>query len=193
MAAAYVMMFYTPLVWATGNYLVIRQEPRPADAIAIFSGNGESSYINSGYQRRARDAAQYYKAGYAPMLVISSGIQQTFAEVEIIRALLLSQGVPLTAMHIVPEYPASTYQNVEVVSEVLKQRGFKSILFVTAPYHSRRASMIWRKVAPDIKVTTVPVIDTPPASPQWRASVDQIEVIAYEYLAIAYNRLKGWL
>jgi hypothetical protein len=47
-------------------------------------------------------------------------------------------------------------------------------------------------VAPDVRVTTVPVVDTPPATVQWGASLDQIKAIAYEYLAILYNRAKGW-
>lgn len=96
-------------------------------------------------------------------------------------------------MHIVTRYPATTRENVEIVDDVLKQRGLKSILFITAPYHSRRASMIWSKVAPDLRVTTVPVVDTPPESPQWNANVDQIKAVAYEYLAVVHNRAKGWL
>lgn len=193
LAAVYLLVFHTPVVWAAGEWLTIRQSPRPADAIVVFSGNGESTYVNPGYQRRAQDAARYYKAGYAPMLVISSGIAQTFAEVEIIRALLLSQGVPTEAIAIVSTYPRTTYENVQVVHEVLRTRGARSILFITAPYHSRRASMIWKKLAPELEVATVPVVDTPPAEPQWSASVDEITAIGYEYAAIVYNRAKGWL
>jgi len=193
LVGAYVLLFYTPAAWLAGSYLTIREAPTRADAIVVFSGNGESTYINDGYQRRARDAAQYYKAGYAPLVVLSSGIQQTFDEVEIIKALLLSQGVPASAMHIIPKYPATTYENVQIVNEFLRQRNARSILFITAPYHSRRASMVWEKVAPDVKVITVPVVDTPRQTPQWRATVDQMNVISYEYLAIAYNRWKGWL
>jgi hypothetical protein len=48
-------------------------------------------------------------------------------------------------------------------------------------------------VAPDVQVTTVPVVDTPPGDPQWSADLDQIKAIGYEYLAIVYNRAKGWL
>ena len=125
--------------------------------------------------------------------MISSGIAQTFAEVRIIEALLLSQSVPPDAIHIVTRYPTSTYENVEIVDHELQERGITSILFITAPYHARRASMIWKKVAPDILVTTVPVVDTPPATPQWSTNLDQIRAIAYEYLAIVYNRWKGWL
>jgi glycosyltransferase involved in cell wall biosynthesis/uncharacterized SAM-binding protein YcdF (DUF218 family) len=193
MAFLYILVFHTPLVWFAGDVLTMRQQPVHADAIVVFSGNGESSYINTSYQRRAVDAARYYKAGYAPLLVISSGIEQTFAEVAIIRALLVSEGVPSSAMYIVPKYPVTTRQNVEIVNDVLKGRGARSVLFITAPYHSRRASMIWKKVAPEVTVTTVPVIDTPPATPRWDASLDDIKAISYEYLAIAYNRAKGWL
>jgi uncharacterized SAM-binding protein YcdF (DUF218 family) len=96
-------------------------------------------------------------------------------------------------MHIVDTYPTSTYQNVQIVNDALKARRIDSILLVTAPYHSRRATMIWHRVAPDVRVTTVPVIDTPPSSPRWSATVDDIEAIGYEYVAIAYNWAKGRL
>ncbi len=189
----YLLLFHSPLAWFVGRQLAVQQPPRQADAIVVFSGNGESTYINSGYQRRARDAARYYQAGYAPLLIISSGIAQTFAEVEIIRALLLSQGVPESAIYIVPDYPSTTRGNVEIVDAVLQRRNVRSILFITAPYHALRASLIWKKVAPQLTVTTVPVVDSPPAAMQWSASVDQLKAIGYECLALAYNRIKGWL
>jgi uncharacterized SAM-binding protein YcdF (DUF218 family)/glycosyltransferase involved in cell wall biosynthesis len=193
LAAAYLLVFHTPLVWLAGSQLSVAQPPKPAGAIVVFSGSGASTYINPGYQRRARDAAQYYKAGYAPLLVISSAVEQTFAEVEIVKALLVSQGVPANAIQIITKYPTTTRENVELARDVLKERGVTSILFITAPYHSRRATLLWRKNAPEIAVVTVPAVDTPPATPQWAASIDQIRAIGYEYLAIAYNRARGWL
>jgi len=36
-------------------------------------------------------------------------------------------------------------------------------------------------------------VDTPSSQPQWHASIEQIRVIAYEYAAVVYNWLKGWL
>ena len=189
----YVLLFHTPLVWAAGNLLTMRQAPVRSDAIVVFSGNGESAYVNTSYQRRAIDAARYYKAGWAPLLIISSGFEQTIAEVEIIRALLLSEGVPASAIYIVPKYPSSTWENVRIVDEVLREHHARSILFVTAPYHSRRAALIWKKVAPTLQVTTVPVVDTPPAAPQWTATGDDVRAIGYEYLAVAYDRARGWL
>ena len=46
---------------------------------------------------------------------------------------------------------------------------------------------------PELVVLAPAVVDTPKASPQWSASIEQIRVICFEYLAIAYYRYKGWL
>ena len=56
--ALYVGMFHTPLAWLAGNYLAMRQPAVPASAIVVFSGNGQSDYINDSYQSRARDGAR---------------------------------------------------------------------------------------------------------------------------------------
>ncbi|CAN4273335.1 Domain of unknown function DUF218 [Methylophilaceae bacterium] len=189
----YVLLFFTPLVWFAGDKLAVRHEPEVADAIVVFSGDGESSYINQSYQRRALDAIRYFKSGYAPLIILSSGKDQTFSEVEIIRSLLISRGVPERAIKILDKYPRSTIENVLLVKNMLVERSVKSILLITSPYHSRRALWVWRKAMPDLAVIAPEVVDTPKVSPQWGATRDQIMVIFYEYAAITYYWLKGWL
>jgi uncharacterized SAM-binding protein YcdF (DUF218 family)/glycosyltransferase involved in cell wall biosynthesis len=192
-AACYGMIFYTPIVWFAGDQLTVRHDPRVTEAIVLFSGTGKSSYVNQSYQRRTVDAIRYFKTGYAPLIVLSSGKAQTFSEVEIIKSLLINRGVPEHAIQILEKYPRSTFENVVLVKGILTERGIKSILFITAPYHSRRALWVWRKAIPELVVLAPPVVDTPKPSPQWGASVDQIKVICYEYLAIAYYWWKGFL
>ncbi len=193
LVAGYLLVSHTPLVWFAGDQLAVRHTPKVADAIVVFSGDGESSYINQSYQRRTLDAIHYYKSGYAPLIVLSSGKDQTFSEVEIIRSLLIDRGVPDRAIKILEKYPRSTFENVSFVKETLAERRAKSILLITSPYHSRRALWVWRKAMPELVVLAPAVVDTPKASPQWSASVDQIRVICYEYLAISYYWYKGWL
>lgn len=192
-STCYMLLFYTPILWFAGNQLAVRHEPKVADAIVVFSGDGESNYINQSYQRRALDAIQYFKSGYAPLIILSSGKEQTFSEVEMIRSLLISRGVPDFAIQIIKKYPRSTFENVAFVKSVLEERRTKSILLITSPYHSRRALWVWRKAMPELAVLAPVVVDTPNASPQWSVSVDQIKVICYEYAAIAYYWWKGWL
>ncbi len=189
----YLFVFHTPLFWFAGNQLVVRHKPQTSDAIVVFSGDGESTYRNASYQRRALDAASFYKQGYASSIFLSSGKEQTISEVEVIRLFLVEKGVPRSAINILDKYPSSTYQNVVMVDRMLKSHGVHSILFLTSPYHSRRALWLWRKQAPDIAVLSPSVMDTPPSNPQWSATVDQIKVIAYEYMAIGYNYMRGWL
>lgn len=193
LVAGYLLVFHTPLVWFAGDQLAVRHDPRAADAIVVFSGDGESSYINQSYQRRTLDAIRYFKSGYAPLIILSSGRNQTFSEVEIIRSLLINRGIPEQAIQILQKYPRSTFENVALVKGTLTERRVKSILLITSPYHSRRALWVWRKAMPELLVLAPAVVDTPKESPQWSASIDQIKVICYEYLAIAYYRYQGWL
>ena len=191
--ALYLLFFNTPLIWFVGDQLVVRHWPRKTDAIVVFSGNGETSYRNDSYQRRALDAVHFYKQGYAPSIFLSSGRDQDISEVEVIKLYLEDKGVSKSAIHILDKYPRSTVENIQLVSQQLRQQGAHSILFLTSPYHGRRALWTWRKQAPDIAVWTPAVIDTPPATPQWSANIDQIRIITYEYEAILYNWMRGGL
>jgi len=189
--ALYLLVFNTPLVWFIGDQLVVRHSPRKTDAIVVFSGNGETSYRNDSYQRRALDAVHFYKQGYAQSIFLSSGRAQDISEVEVIKLYLIDNGVTASAIHVLDKYPKSTVENVRMVNWQLKQQGTHSILFITAPYHGRRALWTWRKQAPDIAVWTPSVIDTPSATPQWKASIEQIRIITYEYAAIVCNWYQG--
>jgi len=189
----YLLVFATPLVWFAGDQLVIRDIPHKVDALVVFSGNGEASYRNESYQRRALDAARYYSQGYASHIFLSSGREQNLSEVAVMRLYLLEKGVAASAIHILDRYPRSTGENVTLVKHELELHGVHSIIFLTSPYHGCRALLIWRKQAPDIAVLSPIVVDTPPSKPQWHANMKQILVIAYEYAAIVYNWLQGWL
>jgi uncharacterized SAM-binding protein YcdF (DUF218 family)/glycosyltransferase involved in cell wall biosynthesis len=193
LAVAYAVVFHTPLVWYAGNQLVQKGQLKPADAIVVFGGHGEVAYTNASYQQRTREAVSLYKAGYAHLLIISSSVRQTMSEADVMRALILAEGVPAKAILLADRDAKNTYVNVETVKQMLDERHMKSILLVTAPYHIRRALMTWKKNAPYIEVVAVKNMDSPPSTPQWKSNVGEIRVIFYEYLAIAYNRLRGWI
>ena len=165
----------------------------PAEAIVVFSGDGEPGYINAGYQKRAMDALKLYQSGYGPLIILSSGKRYAMAETEVIRALLVSRGVPDSAIISTTGVPTSTYENVTLVAHTLRQLQLKRVLFVTAPYHTRRADMVWAKQAPDIDVTVVQAADISAATASTSVSFRTARVIGFEYIAILYYGLKGWL
>jgi uncharacterized SAM-binding protein YcdF (DUF218 family) len=187
----YLLIFYSPLLWYVGNQLVVRDALQQSDAIVVFSGDGEVNYRNSSYQRRALDAVRLYKSGFAADIFISSGRRQTISDVEMIRLFLINKGVPESSIHILEKYPSSTYQGVEMVSQMLYDNNINSILFLTSPYHSRRAVLTWKKNVPSIQIVAPEVIDSPSGDVQWGVEFDAMRVIGYEYTAIVHNWLDG--
>jgi uncharacterized SAM-binding protein YcdF (DUF218 family) len=189
--AAYLLVFQTNLIWRAAEPLRMSAAPVAADAIVVFAGGvGETGKAGGGAQERLNEAVALYKAGYAKYLVLSSGYVYSFREAESMRDLAVAQGVPEGAI-VLEERSTNTYQNVTFVNEILKDHRWRSILLVSSPYHMRRATMVWRKVAPEISVTP-----TPPGRSQFYdhtrgASFEQVRGILYEYLAILSYRKNG--
>ena len=186
-----ILSLYSPLFWLMGEQLILRDTPNKTDAIVVFSGDGEVNYRNSSYQRRALDAVKFYNSGYGKDIFISSGREQAISDVEIIKLFLTSKGIPKSSIHVLNKYPSSTYQNVQMVKHMLDDNNINSILFITAPYHSLRAVLTWRKSAPNIEIITPEVIDTPSDRLKWGISVKNMKVVVYEYTALVYNLFKG--
>jgi len=185
------VIFYSPLFWFVGEQLIVSDSPKKSDAIVVFSGDGEVSYQNLSYQKRALDAVRFYKEGYADKVFLSSGREQAIADVEMIRLYLVSKGVPELSIYILEIYPNSTHQNVIMVKENLEKNNVKSILFLTAPYHLRRALLTWKKNAPNIEVTSPNLVNSSYSGMQWGLGLDKMRVIVYEYIAIVHNWLTG--
>jgi uncharacterized SAM-binding protein YcdF (DUF218 family)/glycosyltransferase involved in cell wall biosynthesis len=192
LAAVFLLTFYTPLAWWAAEPLRIVAPPQPADAIVVFAGGvGESGRAGGGVQERVARAVELYRDGYAPAIVFSSGYVFTLREAEVMKAIAMANGVPEHAI-VLEERAANTYENVVNTSRILDQRGWRRILLVSSPYHMRRASMTWSKVAPAVAVTP-----TPPAESQFYvhengASLEQIRGLLQEYVAIAVYKLRGW-
>ena len=193
LGACYVTLFYTPILWFAGNLLVVRDAPTTVDAIVVFSGDGAPSYVNMNYLKRSKDAFMLYSAKYSSRIVLSTGKKSSISEDEVVRYLLLSYGVPSGAIPIIEANPKSTEENIRLTAAKLRHDGAHKIIFVTAPYHSLRAHLTWKKLAPELIVSTVSVVDTPSEELQWNTGFKTAKVIAYEYLAIAYYRWKEWL
>jgi len=185
------LIFYSPLFWFLGDQLVVNDPPNKSDAIVVFSGDGEVNYQNLSYQSRVLEAIKLYNKGYAEKIFLSSGREQTIADVEMIKLYLVNKGVPDTSIYMLDSYPNSTYQNVLMVKKNLEKNNIKSILFITAPYHSRRAVLTWKKADSNIRVLSYNSKNILNKSVDWGIGLDKIRVIVYEYAAILHNWING--
>jgi uncharacterized SAM-binding protein YcdF (DUF218 family) len=189
----YLIAFYTPLVWALAEPLRVIEAARPTDAIVVFAGGvGESGTAGGGYQERVRHAVDLYQAGYARRLIFSSGFAFAFREVEVMRDLATSLGVPAHAI-VLELHASSTLENVVLVRDILREGASRSVLLVSSPYHMRRAMLTWRKQAPDIEAVAAPVPQSLYYTHDNGASLEQIRGIAWEYAALLVYRWNGWL
>jgi uncharacterized SAM-binding protein YcdF (DUF218 family) len=141
-----------------------------------------------------RQAVELYRAGFAPLLVFSSGYVFAFPEAEVMRDLAQSQGIPAAAIILEPR-ARNTRENILFVGDLLRARGIRSALLVTSPYHTRRALLSWHRLLPDVTVTSTPVpVSRFYAHHPWSgASLEQLKGLLHEYAAIVAYWWRGWL
>jgi uncharacterized SAM-binding protein YcdF (DUF218 family)/glycosyltransferase involved in cell wall biosynthesis len=192
-AAVYLVVFNTNLLWWAATPLKVEAPPTKADAIVVFAGGvGESGKAGGGAQERIARAVDLYKSGIAPVLILSSGYVYSFPEADVMRALAIDHGVPESAI-ILEKRAANTYQNVEFVDAILREHRWRRIALVSSPYHMRRSTLVWRKVAPDVEVVPTPAIDSEFYAHTRGSTFDQVRGIVQEYVAIAAYWRRGWL
>ena len=192
-AALYLLIFNTNLVWWAASPLVRSAPPAAADAIVVFAGGvGESGKAGGGAQERIARAVDLFKGGYAPVMILSSGYVYSFKEAEVMRALAVDQGVPVSAI-VLERRAANTYQNVTFVDEILREHGWRRVLLVSSPYHMRRALLVWHKQAPDVTVVPTPVVESQFYEHTHGATLEQLRGILQEYVAILAYWRRGWI
>ena len=191
--ALYLLLFYTPALWLLAAPLRVTVPPQQADAIVVFGGGvGESGNRGGGYEERVRQAVDLYQAGFANRLILSSGFVYAFREAEIMRALATSEGIP-SSNTVLETRAASTRENVMFVYDILQERGWNRILLVSSPYHMRRATLTWEKLAPEVVVIPTPSNRSRYYAHTFGASIEQVRGIGREYAALAYYWIQGWV
>jgi uncharacterized SAM-binding protein YcdF (DUF218 family) len=131
-----------------------------ADAIVLLGGaiRGEVSKDTladmSGVGDRLIFAVAAYKAGRAPVIVVTGGAQEGFVpESMLIRDILVTMGVPRSAI-VTESRNRVTFDNGRYTRETLSSMDVKSVLLVTSAFHMRRSLLVFDML--DIRVTPAP-------------------------------------
>ncbi len=126
---------------ALGAALIVDDPLHPADAILVVGGESREG-------DRVMHAVKLYKRGLAPLLVLSGtplGFRTYEADVMQRHAQFL--GVPADRILAVKHDSDSTREEAGVVVPILKARGLKEVILVTANYHTARAKRIFAQAA----------------------------------------------
>ena len=125
--------------------------------------------------------------------IVLTGRRAIYRESEIIKSLLINEGMDRKDLIIIRDDPYNTFKNIVSINNYLIKEKISKIIFLTSPYHTLRSKLIWKKNYPEIKVIVPKMVDTPTTKFIWRLSYEKIRIIFYEYLAIIYNKTKGWI
>ena len=117
----FIIMFKSPLVPYLGNYLIIQDQIKEAKMMVVFSGDGENNYHNLSFQKRIIDIKKI-KEKYPDIKITLTGRVAIFREAEIIKSLLVSEGVNKEDIIVIKEDPYNTYENIQVVNNFLQKK-----------------------------------------------------------------------
>jgi len=190
---AYLIVFYSPLVWFLASPLKISDMPVKSDCIVVFGGGvGETGSPGKSTIERARFGAELYKDGYAKKIIFSSGYTYKENDAENMKIIAASMGVP--AKDIILEKKAnSAYENVKFSGQILNERYYNNIIVVSSPYNMRRVSMVYDRIGGNIKRVYVPVPAPHFYYRDKKVRIGQIRAILHEYLGIIYYMFKGYI
>ena len=151
---------------------------------------------------RVLHAARLYRAGKAPVIVISGGaipwLGSDIPEAGSIQSLLEEWGVPGASI-LTESASRNTYENAVFTRQLLAAHGLQRVLLVTSAMHMPRALATFRfagiNVVPAPTDYTVTyknqrtVIDFLPDARALSHTTDAIK----EYIGYAYYRWRGWI
>ncbi len=163
-----------------GRWLVREDPIVAADAIVVLSGS---------MPQRAEGAADLYRAGYAPEVWVTRpdspeaelsemGIQFV-GEEEYSRQVLIHQGVPASAIRILPDAVINTEEEIEEITREMQASHKSHVIIVTSAQHTRRVRTLWSKLAASNQIATVEAAAEDPFDRDhwWRNTRDAFAVV----------------
>jgi uncharacterized SAM-binding protein YcdF (DUF218 family) len=94
-------------------------------------------------ERRMQVAISLYRAGVAPLMLLSGGGDRAVPEADVMRGLAIAAGVPESALLLEPD-SRNTQENATHATALLGARRVTDIFLVTDRYHAVRARLLFR-------------------------------------------------
>jgi len=164
-----------PLLRMAGEFWIVDETAIHADAIVVL---GDDNY----HADRAARAAELFKAGWAPHVVASGRFLRPYASIaELTDRDLTARGVPPSAVIRFTHRAENTREEIELLSHLAMQKGWKRLLVVTSNYHARRTKAICERTFPsgtEIRVIAAPDADFNPDN--WWESRQGLKLFFHE-------------
>jgi uncharacterized SAM-binding protein YcdF (DUF218 family) len=177
-----------------GRLIVRVDPPVRADAIYVLGGSRVDRWL---------EAVELYKAGHAPLIILSPGGQEPGhrmlaargihvpTEVQIGRDVMVGQlGVPAAAVEVLPGSVDNTAHEAEAIAARARAQGWHRIIIITSRPSTRRAGYAFERVLGDgveVVVRDAPFDDFNPA--WWWTNRAWFRATFYEFPKLVAYRL----
>jgi hypothetical protein len=163
-----------------GKWLVREDALEKCTAIVVLSG---------GMPDRALQAAEIYRAGYAPEVWITQPTQPKQmmgalgvpfdGEEEYSKRVLIRQGVPENAIRMLTPTIVNTADEMKVLADTLQSRKGSIVIVVTSKAHTRRVHALWNKLenGRGRVIVRATAMDSFDPSHWWRSTHDALDVV----------------
>src|SRR5438876_6341261 len=173
---------------AVGPRLVVVDPLVKSDAILVLDGTSP---------HRELEATMLFRAGWAPRIIVSHArgdlAEEARREFDLppehdgVLRVLRHAGVPQTAIVQLDRIVDNTLQELEAAFDYARGQGFRRIIIVSSPYHTRRVRFIWRtrferELPAVIRATRYELVEPT----RWWRSRRSIEDVTHEIAAIAH-------
>ena len=194
----YVLLSYyhTPILIRLGRYLIVAHQPESSDLIVCLSGGNveRGLAVADAYQEglagRIFIAREEPPDGYA--LLKKRGVNYP-ESIDLFMMILEGLGVPRSALLTSDRPVKSTFDEAEIISEIVKERGYRSLIIITSPPHSRRAWLTFRKSIEesDVRILMLPSRYSEFRPEDWWKRRRYVKTVIIEYQKLIYYALEN--
>lgn len=184
-AVVALLALYVVVTFGQVWYASHQDDARRAEAIVVLGAaqfNGKPSKVLAA---RLDHAADLYKQGLAPLIVVTGGKQpgDTFTEAEASANYLAQHGVPGGAIER-ETTSSNSYDELAATARFLRERGINDVVLVSDPFHAYRINAIAHDVGLNAHVS--PTRSSPVHG------LDNAQALLRETVAVAAGRLIGY-
>jgi uncharacterized SAM-binding protein YcdF (DUF218 family) len=166
--------------WGVGRWLVVEDPLEKAPAIVVLSG---------AMPLRAIEAAKLFREGYAPEVWLTSSAEpgETLRAMDIPfvgedsynSRILVHEGVPENAIHVIPRPIENTADEVSVILAELVRKKNQTVIIVTTKAHTRRTRMLWQRLSGGRGRAIIRAATEDPFDPVhwWGNTTDALDVV----------------
>ena len=158
-----------------GKFIYKKDELKPADVIVVLAGE---------QMERVEYGASLFKEGWArkDRIIMAGGpLVWKYSWAGIMKEHAVALGIPAKQI-LLEDTSRSTEEDAKFTKDILMKHGYKSMILITSPYHSKRASMIFGRImGKDIKIINAPADNSGFSFDEWWKRRRDRSVVLSEY------------